>query len=124
MDTIFVKQFHNSDLQTQELDKCLKRLKKELDKEKILTEVKERQFYKKPSEKRREKEKMIASLMKKRQRKKDLWEAKWGDTKFVARKPETPSIQNSVVATPALAETNLKLNEKGEEVRNEESVVG
>ena len=86
---IVVKQFNNPELQSFELDKCLKRLKKELDKEGTLTYVKDRQFYKKPSEIRREKEKMVISLMKRRQRKKDLWEARWGDTKFVARKPET-----------------------------------
>jgi ribosomal protein S21 len=91
---IIVKQFNNPELQTFELDKCLKRLKKELDKDKTLTDYKERQFYKKPSEKRREKQKIITSLMKRRQRKKDAWEAKWGDAKFIPRRPEATATEN------------------------------
>jgi ribosomal protein S21 len=85
---IIVKQFNNSDLQTQEIERCLKKLKKELERDGTFQELKDRQFHKKPSEIRREKDKLTRSLIERKKRKQEAWEERYGDIKFIKRKEE------------------------------------
>jgi ribosomal protein S21 len=96
MAEIIVKQYHNPELQLQEIDRCLKRLKKDLEREQTLTILKERQYYRKPSEIKREKEKMVKSLMERKRQKREAWEERYGDMKFVKRPNPNPNNPNPI----------------------------
>ena len=70
---IDVQRFDSRDRQMIELDKCLRRLKKKCEKDNIIKELKERQYYKKPSEVKREKVKNAKRLMEKNRKKAELY---------------------------------------------------
>jgi len=64
---------NNRDRQMIELDKCLRRLKKKCEKDNIIKELRERQYYKKPSEVKREKIKNAKRLMEKNRKKAEFF---------------------------------------------------
>ena len=70
---IDVQKFDSRDRQLIELDKCLRRLKKKCEKENIIKELKERQYYRKPSEVKREKAKNARRLTEKNKQKTELY---------------------------------------------------
>ena len=70
---IIVERFDSRDRQLIELDKCIRRLKKNCEKDNTLKELKERQYYKKPSELRREKMKNAKRLMEKNRKKAEFY---------------------------------------------------
>jgi len=70
---IDVLRFDSKDRQMIEIDKCLRRLKKKCEKDNILKELKERQYYRKPSEIKREKIKNAKRLMEKNRKKAELY---------------------------------------------------
>ena len=71
---IEVFKFDSRDRQMIELDKCIRRLKKKCEKDNTLKILKERQYYKKPSELRREKMKAAIRLAEKNRKKTELYE--------------------------------------------------
>ena len=70
---IEIQKFDSRDRQMIELEKCLRRLKKKCEKDNIIKELKERQYYKKPSEVKREKVKNAKRLMEKNRKKAELY---------------------------------------------------
>lgn len=86
---IEVLRFDNKDRQMIELDKCIRRLKKKCEKDNILKELKERQYYKKPSEVRREKAKNARRLMEKNRKKAELYNNGNGNSYYKGRKENT-----------------------------------
>ena len=86
---IEIQKFDNRDRQMIELEKCLRRLKKKCEKDNIVKELKERQYYKKPSEVKREKIKNARRLMEKNRKKEESYYANIdNNSNFYKRKKE------------------------------------
>ena len=86
---IEIQKFDSRDRQMIELEKCLRRLKKKCEKDNIVKELKERQYYKKPSEVKREKVKNARRLMEKNRKKEEFYYANIdNNNNFYKRKKE------------------------------------
>jgi len=84
---IDVQRFDSRDRQLLELDKCLRRLKKKCEKDNTIKELKDRQYYKKPSEIKREKIKNAKRLMEKNRKKAELY----NNTSYFSKRKEKES---------------------------------
>jgi small subunit ribosomal protein S21 len=81
-----VRRMDNKESQMFEIDRCLRKLKKRCEKEGIISTLRDRQHYRKPSEIRREKAKVARRLAERRKKKQDERDALYENTKFVPAK--------------------------------------
>ena len=103
---IDVARFDGRDRQMIEIDKCLRRLKKKCEKENVIKELKERQYYRKPSEIKREKAKAAKRLMEKNRKKAEFYSN--NNNNYYKRKESDngPRFRpNATSAAPATAPT-------------------
>ena len=85
---IEIPQYNDRDRQMIELEKALKRLKKKIEKDNLIKLLRERQYYRKPSEIKREKKKIAQRLWEKRRKKEEFRESMYSNTKYAPKKRE------------------------------------
>jgi len=83
---IEVRRMDNRESQMFEIDRCLRKLKKNCEKDGIFNILRDRQYYRKPSVIRREKAKVARRLAERRKKKQDERDALYEHTKFVPAK--------------------------------------
>jgi len=85
---IEIPQYGDRERQMIEVEKAIRRLKKKLEKENLIKILRERQYYRKPSEIKREKKKIAQRLYEKRKKKQEFRESMYENTKYVPRRRE------------------------------------